>query len=331
MLDLLRKVHRTRSPLPPIPPIGQDWNTALRVPWEKDHRSENRSIMDGVLSSIQAIVTHPLFQQVAWAVIIVIATRVVEKLTVKAAMRMLHHDSNPLPSSSIIINIVRAIIWIVGASIVLDSCFGVNTSSVIAALGVGGIAVSLGFQDTLSNLIGGLQVTFMGIVKPGDNIEVGSERGVVQDVTWRHTTIKDSLGQTVIIPNSIISTTALVHLLPASRVTVPFSVPRTYPTLRELEARRGDASAVGNDEAATARDRARAGKPVDLDELSAQIIAEARRAAESASAVTDGPSVFFSEVGELGIKGSVVLTVADASKTSAAKDAVVRAIAAMLG
>ena len=287
--------------------------------------------MDGVLSSIQAIVTHPLFQQVAWAVIIVIATRVVEKLTVKAAMRMLHHDSNPLPSSSIIINIVRAIIWIVGGSIVLDSCFGVNTSSVIAALGGGGIAVSLGFQDTLSNLIGGLQVTFMGIVKPGDNIEVGSERGVVQDVTWRHTTIKDSLGQTVIIPNSIISTTALVHLLPASRVTVPFSVPRTYPTLRELEARRGDASAVGNDEAATARDRARAGKPVDLDELSAQIIAEARRAAESASAVTDGPSVFFSEVGELGIKGSVVLTVADASKTSAAKDAVVRAIAAMLG
>ena len=312
MPDLLRKVHRTRSSLPPIPPIGQDWNTALRVPWEKDHRSENRSIMDSVLSSIQAIVTHPLFQQVAWAVIIVIATRVVEKLTVKAATRMLHHGSNPLPSSSIIINIVRAIIWIVGASIVLDSCFGVNTSSVIAALGVGGIAVSLGFQDTLSNLIGGLQVTFMGIVKPGD-------------------TIKDSLGQTVIIPNSIISTTALVHLLPASRVTVPFSVPRTYPTLRELEARRGDASAAGNDEATTARDRARAGKPVDLDELSAQIIAEARRAAESASAVTDGPSVFFSEVGELGIKGSVVLTVADASKTSAAKDAVVRAIAAMLG
>lgn len=331
MPDLLRKVHRARSPLPPIPPIGQDWNTALRVPWEKDHRSENWSIMDGVLSSIQAIVTHPLFQQIAWAVIIVIATRVVEKLAVKAAMRMLHHDSNPLPSSSIIINIVRAIIWIVGASIVLDSCFGVNTSSVIAALGVGGIAVSLGFQDTLSNLIGGLQVTFMGIVKPGDNIEVGSERGVVQDVTWRHTTIKDSLGQTVIIPNSIISTTALVHLLPASRVTVPFSVPRTYPTLRELEARRGDTSAAGNDEATTARDRARAGKPVDLDELSAQIIAEARRAAESASAVTDGPSVFFSEVGELGIKGSVVLTVADASKTSAAKDAVVRAIAAMLG
>ena len=52
--------------------------------------------MDGVLSSIQAIVTHPLFQQVAWAVIIVIATRVVEKLTVKAAMRMLQQPAAQL-------------------------------------------------------------------------------------------------------------------------------------------------------------------------------------------------------------------------------------------
>ena len=40
----------------------------------------------------------------------------------------------------------------------LDSCFGVDTSSLITALGVGGIAVSLGFQDTLSNFIGGLHV-----------------------------------------------------------------------------------------------------------------------------------------------------------------------------
>ena len=73
-----------------------------------------------------------------------------------------------------------------GASVILDTIFNVNTSSIIAALGVGGIAVSLGFQDTLANLIGGLQVTFMGIVKPGDNIEVGSETGVVQDVSLLH-------------------------------------------------------------------------------------------------------------------------------------------------
>lgn len=286
--------------------------------------------MDEILTSITGILTNPLFQRVVWAVIIVVVTALVAKVAARAMSRVLHHDSNPLPSSSIIINIVRAVVWIIGVSFVLDSCFGINTSSVIGALGIGGIAVSLGFQDTLSNLIGGLQVTFMGLVKPGDNIEVGSESGVVQDVTWRHTTIRDSMGQTVIIPNSIISTTALVHLLPANRVSVPFTVARTYPTLRELEARASE-PASSADAATAARDRARAGQLVNLDELSAEIVEAARRAAASVSAVSDGPNVYFSEVGELGIKGSVVLTVSDASKTSAAKDAVVRAIAAMLG
>ena len=175
-----------------------------------------------------------------------------------------------------------------------------NPSSLITALGVGGIAVSLGFQDTLANLIGGVQVTFMGIVKPGDNIEVGSESGVVQDVSWRHTTIRDALGQTIIVPNSIISTTALVHLLPANRATVPFAIPRA-----QLGETGGDA----------------------IDALSERIVACAREAAGGVSPVVDGPRVFFSEITELGIKGKVILQVEDAGATARAADAIVRAIA----
>ena len=90
----------------------------------------------------------------------------------------------------------------------------------------------------------------MGIVRPGDNIEVGSETGVVQDVSWRHTTIKDALGQTVIIPNSIISKTALVHLLPASRVVVPFAVPRQR---EEQDAEPFDIDALAEELAAMAK------------------------------------------------------------------------------
>lgn len=274
--------------------------------------------MDNVLSTLQAVIGSSLFHSLFWGVAIAIATLAVSKVAVRAISSFLHHDGNPLPNSSIIINIVRALILIVGASIILDSCFGIDTSSVITALGIGGIAVSLGFQDTLSNLIGGLQVTFMGIVKPGDNIEVGSESGVVQDVSWRHTTIRDAQGQTVIIPNSIISTTALVHLLPANRVAVPFTIPR-YRVADAPDA--SDAAAPAHATGAPKQEL------VDIDQLSDAIVASARVAAEAISPVTDGPKVFFSEIGELGIKGKVIFTVQDAGKTSAASDAVVRAIA----
>ena len=142
----------------------------------------------------------------------------------------------------------------------------------------------------------------MGIVKPGDNIEVGAESGVVQDVSWRHTTIRDVLGQTVIIPNSIISKTALVHLLPASRVVVPFAVPH----------------AAGDDGAAAT---------CDTDQIATRIGSLALAAASSICPVVDGPRVLFSEITEFGIKGKIIFVLEDASKTSLAADAVVRAIA----
>lgn len=256
--------------------------------------------MEAILSFFKI----PFVQSVLWAIALVVATGIVSRIASRALRHFLNRDSNPLPSSSIIVNIARGVIWATGASVILDACFGVNANALVAALGVGGIAVSLGFQDTLSNLIGGLQVTFMGIVAPGDNIEVGAERGVVQDVTWRHTTIQDAMGQTVIIPNSIISKTALVHLLPANRVAVPFAVAR-----------------LGEDGSMRTN---------TMDDLAQQLTQLARDAANGISPVIDGPRVLFSEISELGVKGKIVLQIEDASKTSAAADAIVRAIATLV-
>lgn len=117
---------------------------------------------------------------IIWAGILVIGTAIATKVVSKTLRHLLNRDDNPLPASSIFINIARAVIWMIGGSFILDNCFGINANALVAALGVGGIAISLGFQDTLSNLIGGMQVTFMGIIKPGDNIEVGGVSGVVQ-------------------------------------------------------------------------------------------------------------------------------------------------------
>lgn len=256
--------------------------------------------MDEIGNAILAFLMHPLVHQIFWTVVLGAATIVISRLAAKALRHLLNMDSNPLPTTSIIVNIVRATIWAVGASIILDSVWGQNSNAIITALGVGGIALSLGFQDTLANLIGGLQMTFMGIIKPGDNIEVGSEKGVVQDITWRHTTIKDNLGQIIVVPNSVISTTSLVHLLPANRVAVPFAVPRYKNAADEK---------------------------LSMDELADALIGIARAAAEGVSTVIDGPKVFFSEITELGIKGTIVLQIEDATKTSLAADAIVRAIA----
>ncbi len=67
-----------------------------------------------------------------------------------------------------------------------------------------------------------------------------------------------------------------------------------------------------------------------MDGLADQLTDLARAAASGVSPIVDGPRVLFSEISELGIKGKVILQVEDAAKTSAAADAVVRAIAALV-
>lgn len=231
------------------------------------------------------------------AVIIVIVTALVAKAVSKFLRRILRRDETPLPSSSIFLNIARGVVWVIGGSIVLDWCFGVDVSALVTALGIGGIAVSLGFQDTISNFFGGLQLSLMRIIEPGDNIRVGSDVGVVKDVTWRHTTIQSQTGERVVIPNSVLSKTSFTKLAPAETFSVPF---------------------VASCE------------PHELDQAGKKIKEAAEAAAATVGEVDGEAVVRFGEVTEFGFRGKVIVKMKDASNTLAAGDAIVRAIAPLV-
>ena len=121
---------------------------------------EQTSDLYGIIQSV----VHVEWLSTALTVAIALAfTALVARAVTKVLRRVLSHDNSPLPSSSIFVNIARIAVWAVGVSVVLSSCFGIDVSAAITALGIGGIAISLGFQDTLSNLIGGVQVSITGL------------------------------------------------------------------------------------------------------------------------------------------------------------------------
>jgi small-conductance mechanosensitive channel len=117
-----------------------------------------------------------------------------------------------LPSSTIFVNLARISVWAIGLTMLL-STFGIKVSALVAALGVVGLAVSLGLQDTLANLFSGLQIVLGRIVEPGEQVRLSTgEEGAVMDVTWRQTTIRNATGDLVIVPNSIIGRGLLTNL-----------------------------------------------------------------------------------------------------------------------
>ena len=246
--------------------------------------------MEQLQNYIDAIVRTDWVTTAISAVVILAITAVVARLTRRFLGRVLAiNEERDLPSSSIFINIARG-----GVCIMLSTCFRVDVSAAITALGIGGIAISLGFQDTLSNLIGGLQVSLLRIIKPGDNIEVGSSTGVVKDITWRHTTIRNGAGEEVLIPNSIISKTALTHLPPTNQVSLAIVV-----------------TTEGQ----------------HLDEVAEAIERKAGEAAAGIGKVVKQPKLTFSEITAQGYAGSISFSMADSRTTGRAIDAVLRAVA----
>ncbi|MDO4891393.1 MAG: mechanosensitive ion channel [Coriobacteriaceae bacterium] len=233
-------------------------------------------------------------QMIAVAVVLLAATVIVSHIVTAAVRRFTQLDGVALPSSSILVNIGRIVIWGVGIGLILSICFDVDVNALIAALGVGGIAVSLGLQDTIKNFIGGLQVTLMGIVRPGDHIIVGGVEGIVQDVTWRQTVVKDYEGVVHIIPNSVINSTTVSKVEPEFLVT--------------------SVVVLNND-----------GR--DIDDMLREMEEKARLAVQAVAPMVRNPWMLVTQVGEYGIWCKMRFVLADSANAREARDAALRAVA----
>ena len=143
-------------------------------------------------------------------VVAVLIALAVQRVVVRLMHRAL--DASDLPSASIFINIVRALIWVLALLSVMRPVFGVDPAGFVAALGVVSLAVSLGMQDTIANIISGISLMVSKSVQPGDFITVNGITGEVTDVTWRSTTVRMRGGAEEVIPNSVLSKTALTRI-----------------------------------------------------------------------------------------------------------------------
>lgn len=134
-----------------------------------------------------------------------------------------------MPVSTLTQTLAQLAVVILGALLVLNQ-LGFSITPILTALGVGGLAVALALQDTLSNLFAGFYVAVAGQVRLGDYIHMdGGQEGYVTDIGWRSTTVRSLANNMAIIPNAKLAQAIVVNYhLPEKRMGASVQVGVSY-------------------------------------------------------------------------------------------------------
>ncbi len=125
------------------------------------------------------------------------------------------------PVTGLVRTASRALVLVVGLLILL-STLGIQITPLVTALGVGGLAVALALQDTLSNLFAGMHLLADRPIRVGDYVRIADTvEGYVVDVGWRSTRVRMLQNNVVVVPNKKVAESIITNYdLPESRMSL---------------------------------------------------------------------------------------------------------------
>jgi small-conductance mechanosensitive channel len=132
-----------------------------------------------------------------------------------------------------IFGFLRAVVWLAAALFYLDN-LGVQVSSIVAGLGIGGIAVALAAQSILGDLFGYFIIYFDRPFEIGDFILFEDYTGTVEKVGIKTTKVRALTGEQIVVANSVLTNSRIRNYKRMERRRIVFTVGVTFETRREL-------------------------------------------------------------------------------------------------
>lgn len=160
------------------------------------------------------------------------AVRLVNFFVQKSVVGYMHRKGEPaerIRQVSGMLVIVKAITWSAGIIMLLDN-LGYNVTTVIAGLGVGGIAIALAAQNILSDLFSYFVIFFDKPFAVGDFIIVNGNSGVVERIGIKTSHIRSLDGQQLVMPNADMVKSVIQNFKRLERKRVVFSISVIYQT-----------------------------------------------------------------------------------------------------
>ncbi|WP_196593110.1 mechanosensitive ion channel family protein [Pectinatus sottacetonis] len=193
------------------------WCSGIGLYWTIDSLKLTNSTITTLLSSI------------LYAVIVFSLTRVIARtISGMLELRIKRGEENT-QATSLLTNIISFIIYSTGFIIILQY-LGISVTPLLTALGVGGMAVALGLQDTLTNIFSGLYIVLSKQLQIYDFVKLSNgDVGQVVDITWRFTKIQAPANNIIIVPNKdIASGTITNYNMPKQEISIYVTVGVSY-------------------------------------------------------------------------------------------------------
>ena len=138
-------------------------------------------------------------------------------------------DPSDLQLVSLLIKLTKILLVSLGVMLSLQN-MGINVISLLAGLGIGGLAIALAARDTAANLFGSLMILLDKPFKTGDYIKIGTIEGVVEEIGFRSTQIKGDGDSSISMPNSLIANSNIENLGIGRKNKSSFSIYLPYDT-----------------------------------------------------------------------------------------------------
>ena len=128
--------------------------------------------------------------------------------------------------------IVRMILWIFGLILILSN-LGIDITSLIAGLGIGGIAIALALQNILGDIFSSFSIYLDKPFQIGDFVVVGTNKGTIEKIGLKTTRLRSLQGEELIISNKELTSARVQNYKRMERRRESFNLGVTYETKQE--------------------------------------------------------------------------------------------------
>jgi len=170
----------------------------------------------------------PLLQKVIISAVTLIGSYIIYEIISHFLKRIGKRLDTDLTVIQVLKEIFKYTIIALAITLILK-VWGLDVGPLILSLGIVGIAVGFAARDTLSNFISGMFILAEKSFRVGDTIEISGQRGKIQKMGFRVTTMTTPDNKVITVPNSAFSKTPYLNFTTMDTRRVDLKINISYP------------------------------------------------------------------------------------------------------